>query len=79
MRSGFDSVPFWGLLMMGVVGLALTALMIAALVQIAQRPGMDSTTRAMWILIVLVAPVLGAIAWFWIRPKGLGSSSPPSR
>lgn len=39
MRGGFDSVPFWGLLMMGVVGLALTALMIAALVQIAQRPG----------------------------------------
>lgn len=76
MRLGFDGVPMWPLLV-GVVGLALTALIITALVQIAKHPTIDPTARAVWILIVLVAPALGAIAWFWVGRKEIGHLSPP--
>ncbi|MFJ6537074.1 PLD nuclease N-terminal domain-containing protein [Paenarthrobacter sp. NPDC091711] len=75
MRIGDDAGPFWAVLLMGAAGLAMTALMLKALVQIAQRPAFDPMTRAIWILIVLVAPVLGAIAWFWIGPKEIEPSS----
>ncbi|WP_043469771.1 PLDc N-terminal domain-containing protein [Arthrobacter sp. Rue61a] len=75
MRIGYDAGPLWVVLFMGAVGLAITALMVKALVQIAQRPAFDSMTRALWILIVLVAPVLGAIAWFWIGPKEIEPTS----
>lgn len=76
MRLGFDEVPMWPLVV-GVLGLALTALMITALMQIAKHPGIDPTARAVWILIVVIAPVLGAITWFWIGPKEIGRQSRP--
>lgn len=75
MRIDYDAGPFWVVPLMGVVGLAMTALMVKAFVQIAQRPAFDPMTRAVWILIVLVAPVLGAIAWFWIGPKEIEPTS----
>ncbi|WP_374100564.1 PLDc N-terminal domain-containing protein [Pseudarthrobacter sp. PvP004] len=53
----------------------MTALILRALVQIAQRPAFDPMTRAIWIFIVLVAPVLGAIAWFWLGPKEIEPTS----
>jgi hypothetical protein len=76
MRIGPDDIPM-GALWVGVLGLALTALMITALVQIAKHPAIDPTARAVWILIVLVAPVLGAVAWFWAGPKEIGHPSRP--
>ena len=66
----------WALLV-GVLGLALTALMITALMQIAKHPAIDPTARAVWILIVVIAPVLGAIAWFLIGQKEIGHRSRP--
>ncbi|MBP2267429.1 drug/metabolite transporter (DMT)-like permease [Pseudarthrobacter sp. PvP004] len=75
MRIGDDAGQFWDVLLMGAVGLAMTALILRALVQIAQRPAFDPMTRAIWIFIVLVAPVLGAIAWFWLGPKEIEPTS----
>ena len=40
-------------------------LWIIALLQIAKSL-LDSTAKAIWVLIVVVAPFLGALAWFFI-------------
>ncbi len=77
MGIGFDEARMWVLLFVAVLGLGLTALMLTALHQIAKRPTIDPVTRAVWVLIVLVAPGLGAIAWFWAGPKEIGHPSRP--
>jgi Phospholipase_D-nuclease N-terminal len=63
--SAFDI--FWGVTLVAV-GVALLTLWGVALLQIA-RATMEDTARAVWVLIVVLAPVIGAIAWFAIgRP-----------
>lgn len=49
----------------------ILALVVAALVQVAQAPGLEPVVRAVWVLIILVAPVLGAVAWFAIGQKSV--------
>lgn len=51
--------------------LAPVALVVAAVVSIIRhRIVLSSTTIAVWVLVVLCFPVLGAIAWFLIgRPR----------
>ena len=61
-------------LLVGVLGLAWTALMTTALMQIAKHPTIDPTAPAVWIPIVLVALVLGAIVWFWVGQKKSATS-----
>lgn len=51
-------------LWLGVGGLAVT-LWAVALLQIA-RSYLDATAKAVWVLIVVVAPILGALAWFLV-------------
>ncbi|TFB49476.1 PLD nuclease N-terminal domain-containing protein [Cryobacterium tagatosivorans] len=53
-----------GLIACGVI----LALIIVALVQVARAP-MEPAGRAIWVLIIVVAPVLGSIAWFAIGHK----------
>jgi hypothetical protein len=65
-------VLFW-LVGIAAVGVIL-ALVITAFVQIAKTDTLDNTGRAVWILIVIIAPILGAAIWFWI-----GTRSPSFR
>jgi hypothetical protein len=60
---------------LGAVGVALAVLWAVALLQIS-RATLSDTARALWVLIVLVAPFLGAIAWFAIGrpPRDLRSA-----
>lgn len=44
---------------------AAVTLWVVALLQIS-RSLLDSTAKAIWVLIVVVAPFLGALAWFFI-------------
>lgn len=49
---------------------SVAVLIIVALVQIAKSPALDNTSRPMWILVVLAAPLIGAIVWFASGPRG---------
>lgn len=69
----------WHVLILAVV-LAAVVLWVIALVSIARSDRSTGTERAVWILIVIVAPVVGAILWFAIGPRmrsgGIGTASP---
>jgi chromate transport protein ChrA len=52
-----------------VAGAVILVLVIVALVQVARQPKVDPIVRALWILIIVVAPIAGAIVWFAIGQK----------
>ena len=33
-----------------------------------RRARLDETSRALWVLIVLLVPILGAVIYWWVRP-----------
>ena len=45
---------------------AILGMIYVAISQIARSSHLSDSARALWVLIVLVAPVIGAIAWFSI-------------
>lgn len=51
----------------GILGLIILVLDILAIVKIVQS-GADALTKAIWIVIVLVLPVIGLILWFLLGP-----------
>ena len=56
----------WVVLVVGaLIALGLAALVIGALVSL-YRAEADGTTKAVWVLIVVMAPLLGAALWFVI-------------
>lgn len=57
-----------------LVMLAATALWIVAIVSIARAPGLTTTERVIWILVVLILPLLGSIGWF-VFGRRTGTSS----
>lgn len=52
----------------GLLGFVILALDIYAILQIAQTSA-GNGTKALWIAIVLVLPVLGLILWYLFGPK----------
>ena len=64
-----------GMILWNVLALSLAAgviiLWVIALLQIS-KSYLDATAKAIWVLIVVIAPFLGALAWFFI-----GSSQAP--
>jgi hypothetical protein len=48
-----------------LVAAGAVALWAFALLQIS-RSSLDTTAKAVWVLIVVVAPFLGALAWFFV-------------
>lgn len=77
-EEGVNPEPAFVLpLLVGIIALGVVvAFVIVALAQIAKATQLNEVARALWILIVIVAPVLGSIAWFWI---GSHQRSPVSR
>lgn len=62
--------PGVALLVVGVViGLALLAFCVAALVSIAGRPGLSTGQRAAWIVGVLIFQFFGPLVWFTVGRK----------
>ena len=35
-----------------------------------RKDNLNETARALWILIVLLVPILGAIVYWWVKPGG---------
>lgn len=53
----------------GLFGLILLALNIYAVIKILQS-GAGAGAKAIWIILILVFPLIGLIAWFIAGPKG---------
>ncbi len=53
----------------GILGVLHLALAIYAIIKIAGS-GASTLAKVIWILLVLLLPVIGLIAWFLIGPKG---------
>ena len=53
----------------GILGLIWLLIIIWAIVKVGSS-GASGLAKAIWILILLFAPVLGFIVWFLIGPKG---------
>lgn len=51
----------------GLIGLLILAADIYAIVRILQSRE-DSGTKALWVLVVAILPVIGLIIWFLIGP-----------
>lgn len=66
MASNLFDTPTLTLLLLVVLPFVL---FVSALVDILRRAGMDGLTRLVWVVVVLVLPVLGAILWFALRSR----------
>ena len=53
----------------GLIGLVVLILDIWAILKIVQS-GASTGSKALWIVLVLILPVLGLILWFFAGPKG---------
>jgi Phospholipase_D-nuclease N-terminal len=49
-----------------VVGVALVALFVAALLSVLRSPRLTGTGRIAWTIGVLIFPLLGPLAWFLV-------------
>lgn len=45
---------------------AYLALVVTALVQIGRSRRLNETTQVLWVLVVIIAPLIGSIVWFVI-------------
>ena len=51
------------------IPLATIAILIAAVMRLRDMPDMDGTQKLLWVLIIVVAPIIGAVAFFVLNPK----------
>jgi Phospholipase_D-nuclease N-terminal len=62
-------VGFWSLEVGGLLWIAVTIVWICGIVDLmTKRPDLDGRHRAAWILIILIFPLIGTLAYFFVRP-----------
>ena len=54
--------------MEGIVGILVLLADIYAILQIAQSSA-STGNKAIWILVVLLLPIIGVVAWYFAGPK----------
>ena len=52
----------------GIVGLMIVILWVLGLIDVFKRPDFDRGKRAAWVLIIVLLPIVGTIAYFVMRP-----------
>ena len=52
------------LILFVLLGLASVVLFVAALVGVARARHLESVAKAIWVVVIVIAPLLGPIAWF---------------
>ena len=52
----------------GIIGVLILLADIYAIIKIAQS-GVGAGTKAVWIVVVLLLPILGLIVWFLFGPR----------
>ncbi len=55
--------------MEGILGLVILVLDIYAIVKIIGS-GANTLNKVIWVLVVLILPVIGLIAWYFLGPGG---------
>ncbi|AWB86191.1 PLDc N-terminal domain-containing protein [Mycetocola zhujimingii] len=68
-------LPVWFDIVWTLVLAVVVVSLVLALVQIARRRDLDAVARAAWVLVVIIAPIIGPVAWFAI---GRRLPPPPS-
>lgn len=58
--------PDFGLLFWSFIAILCLPLMLAALISILKNNFKDSTTKLIWVLVVLFMPLLGSLLYFFI-------------
>jgi hypothetical protein len=62
-------VGFWNLELGGLLLIAVTIIWICGIADLmTKRPDLDGRHRAAWILIILLFPLVGTLAYFFVRP-----------
>lgn len=56
----------------GILGFVYLIIVIYAILRIVQSSS-DNGKKAIWIAIVLVIPIAGVIAWYFLGPGGRGN------
>ncbi len=52
----------------GVLGVVILILWAIGLIDVARRPDFDRRKKAAWVLIIVLLPIVGTIAYFVMRP-----------
>lgn len=52
----------------GIVGLIVLVLNVWAIIKVVQS-GASTGTKAIWVVVILIFPVLGLIAWLLFGPR----------
>ncbi len=60
----------WITILLSLASLGAIALMIFALRGILLSPDLSDTNRLLWMLLVLLAPLLGALLWYLVGRQG---------
>jgi hypothetical protein len=62
-------VGFWSLEAGGFLWIVVTIVWICGIVDLmTKRPDLDGRHRAAWLLIIMLLPVVGTLAYFFLRP-----------
>jgi hypothetical protein len=73
-----DLLSFLAVTAVAAVGCTVLVLWFLALNGIAKATALSDTARAVWVLIVVLAPVLGSVVWFAIgRPAAATTGLSP--
>ena len=63
------AIGFWSLEAAGFLWIAVTIVWVCGIVDLmTKRPDLDGRHRAAWILVILLFPVVGTLAYFFVRP-----------
>ena len=60
----------WFIWIKAVVMLCVLVLAIVALLALRRRP-LDEIPRFLWVLLIILAPILGPVVFFIVRPENL--------
>lgn len=61
--------PAQGLIIWTILAAVICFIFLAALINVLKSDFTDSTTKLMWILVILLVPFLGSIIYFMIGGK----------
>ena len=61
-------IGFFAVFGIGIIGFAVLILWVLALIDLSRRPDLDRTHRMAWVLIIVLLPIIGAIAYLVMRP-----------
>ncbi|MGC1274686.1 MAG: PLDc N-terminal domain-containing protein [Planctomycetaceae bacterium] len=78
-QEGLDWLGFGigaGIVML-LLGILAVIVWVWGLIDAATNPGLDGTTKIVWLLVIFFLPVIGTIAYLFLRPSRTASAGGP--